>query len=893
MAATVPSLDPQLAADLAAGALLLTVNNRLARHLDGAYAASRLAAGERVWDTPRILPLGAWLGECHRRLLDQGEHDAQLLGPAQERLLWERIIATGEPRLELLNPSAAARTAADAYRLLCDWQLDRHPELALSPEGEAFAAWRRDFDQHCARHRLLPAARLPALLADAVATGRLAPPGVLWLAGFDEHPPAQQTLLEALAHTGCQLRELAPDALGATPLRLVCTDPASERELAARWALARLKADPTARIAIISPAIQEQREPLRQVLTATLAPQSLAPGSDADRLPFNFSLGLPLAGQPLVRDALLALQLALAEVEQAELAQLLRSPFLAGGLAEAQPRALLDAELKGRGFPRYTLHRLQQQLDAVAPDGPHHCPLLAERLAQLGEAVRGQPARAQASHWADHFQSLLAAWGWPGERSLDSHEYQQSQAFAGLLTELARLDRVTTRTGARLALTRLQQLAQETLFQPEGSDAPVQVLGVLEAAGQRFDHLWLLGLDDGHWPPPPAPNPLLPGRLQREHGLPHASAARELRFARQVMTRLAGAAGEVVYSHATFSTDGEQGPSPLIADLLPGEMTALGLPDLPATAAVTALVPFDDWQAPPAPATLPGGAQLLADQAACPFRAFARHRLGARSLEQVSHGPDPRLIGNQVHQVLEAVWRELGDQQALIDRDPAALQALIDSAVVATLAATGRIRPDLYGERFTALERTRLVELVQDWLAVELERAPFRVAHLEQRGTARVGPLTLKVQADRVDELADGRVVVIDYKTGRGQRTTTWTAERPEEPQVPLYAIGHGEQLAAAAIGRVRADRDRGFKGLAADAGLLPGIKAFAGSEAVPDWAAVGEHWRSRLTALAEEIVAGRADPTPSNSACAWCDLPGLCRVALMDGEDDREASDD
>jgi ATP-dependent helicase/nuclease subunit B len=894
MPASPAQFAPRLAADLAAGATLLTVNNRLARHLQAGYEQQRLAAGDSVWETPDILPLGAWQQRCHQQLLDLGEPAGKLLSPSQERVLWERVIATSTSADNpLLRPAAAAGSAADAYRLLHGWQLAGHPELALSPEGEAFGQWCAEFDRLCTRQDLLPTARLPALLAAAVASGRLPVPGCLWLAGFDDRPPALQGLLDALNDAGCVVQELAAQATPAEPVRLACTDPAEERQLAARWALTRLQAEPAARIAIICPDIQGQREPLRQALLRTLRPDSLAPGANPERLPFNFSLGLPLADQPLVRDALLALGLLLGEIEQGELAQLLRSPFLGEGLSETQPRALFDAELKARGFPRYTLFRLRQQAALAAPEGPLHCPALFARLDPLAEALAQQPAKAVPSHWAAQFQQLLALWGWPGERPLSSHEYQQSQAFNALLGELARLDRVAVPTGARLALARLQQLARDTLFQPEGSDAPLQVLGVLEAAGQTFDHLWLLGLDDNHWPPAPAPNPLLPGRLQRELGLPHGSAERELRFARQVLDRLLGAAPETVLSHAANSTDGEQGPSPLIEALPVSDAAVLGLPAPPDPQAPATLQPLDDWQAPPAAASLPGGTPLLADQAACPFRAFAHHRLAARALESVSHGPDPRLVGNMVHQVLENVWRALDSQQALLDMPEAALAELVDQAVSAVVASVGRARPDLYGERFSALERQRLAELVSDWLDRERERAPFRVLALEQRDSAVVGPLTLRTRADRVDELPDGRVVVIDYKTGRSQHSGTWTEQRPEEPQVPLYAVRYGARLAAAALGRVRIDKDGGFKGLASDAGLLPGVKPFAGTPQVPDWAALAPHWQTQLTALAEEVVAGRADPTPSPRACGWCDLASLCRVALMDGNGDDTSNDD
>jgi exodeoxyribonuclease-5 len=108
---------------------------------------------------------------------------------------------------------------------------------------------------------------------------------------------------------------------------------------------------------------------------------------------------------------------------------------------------------------------------------------------------------------------------------------------------------------------------------------------------------------------------------------------------------------------------------------------------------------------------------------------------------------------------------------------------------------------------------------------------------------------------------------------------------------VPLYALQYGDRLAAAAIARVRIDKDGGFKGLAADDDLLPGIKAFPGTGMLSDWAALIPHWQRQLSALAEEVVAGRADPTPGPRTCDYCDLAALCRVALMDATERDEDS--
>ena len=58
-----------------------------------------------------------------------------------------------------------------------------------------------------------------------------------------------------------------------------------------------------------------------------------------------------------------------------------------------------------------------------------------------------------------------------------------------------------------------------------------------------------------------------------------------------------------------------------------------------------------------------------------------------------------------------------------------------------------------------------------------------------------------------------GGHAIIDYKTG-DTRVSAWLGERPEEPQLPMYAMGTAEQVDAVVFARVKAG-DFKFNGLA------------------------------------------------------------------------------
>jgi len=877
--------------ELDAGTLLLTVNNRLARALRQAHDARQRAAGLTVWDSPHILSWNAWLRGLYDELVDRGLCDRALLDPHQESLLWEDIIRHAQREDPLLDVAAAARSARQAWQLLHDWRLplsvlaDRHDE-----EAAQLHAWGRRLREILQRNRWLTAAELPGEAEQALAHEAAPPlPRRLLLAGFDQFTPMQLALHERLRERGCQVESWRPRPLDAVIRRLPCRDAEAECQAAACWARTRLEQDPNARLAIISPALSVHRDRLARWLGRLLDPAAQLPGHTPHPR-FDISLGRPLADWPVVAHLLLALRLCRrGELPLHEIGQLLRSPFLGGMPEEADARAALDRVLRESGRPRLDRHRLLGEARRRASGDPAACPRLIERLETV-QAVLGElPPQDSPNAWAGHLLRLIEAWGWPGPpQLLDSAEYQQAQRLRQAVSEFSHLARVRTHMNLEQALERFARLCRDTDYQPQGRTGGVQVLGVLEAADLRFDGLWLLGLDDATWPPAPAPNPLLPADLQRAHDMPHSSAARELRFARELTGRLLGGAREIWISHAETEDDKRLTPSPLIAAI---DETA---PDFAITDPLYETARHGNSVPLPPPGHLPpaaaprGGTALLDDQSACPFRALARHRLGAEALPEPSFAPPPWLSGQMLHRLLERIWGELGDSQALAAQPAEVLRNRLRALAEETVTELGRDRPDLFEGPLKTLEVERLTERALEWLDHERRRpAPFRVVSREVRETLELAGLPLRVRADRIDALDDGRRIVIDYKTGRGTRLPDWEAERLPEPQVPLYAVHH-PPVAGAVLAHIHPDGEQTrFLGLCAEADLLPKASGRTKNVQVPDdWEQTLQDWRERLEGLAREVLEGRAEIAPRDAdACRHCDLGGFCRIGHPGGE--------
>jgi probable DNA repair protein len=871
------ALDDMLAR-LDGQALVLTVNKRLAAWLHHKY-------GERqavdVWETPDILPWHGWLLSLYEELLTRGEQSGRLLTVNQESLIWEQIADTWNrkpDREPLLRPAAAAASAAEAWKLVHEWSIDP-AELTdyPSPESRLLAGWFNDFKALCERHGWLSAAELPVQIGEKIADGAVTLPQSLYLAGFDELTPGQQRLLGRMSAAGCRITRVESSQPEAAATRYQCHDNHEEIRRSALWARERLSQNPQMRIGIVIPQLNRLRKDVTRHFHATLHPEQLTSASDGVSEIFNISLGTPLADEPMVQDALLFLDLLrLEKTPLGRIGQLLRSRFLGDYEAEWARRSLLDQRLRETEPPEIPTGRFLRVLLTGAGNNAACCPALGKRL---DEAIALQQQREQApDDRAAEIAALLEIAGWPGERTLDSREYQCRERFLGLLEELGHLDPTGHGMSYSEALLRLRKLSQQSLFQPQGnSDAPIQVSGPLEAAGQEFDALLVMNMDDDNWPSRADPNPLLPPALQRAHGLPHTSAEREMFYAEALTRRMLQSAPEVIFSFPAMDGERDLRPSPLITrfPLVDAESIETGYAQ-----SILGSAPIENLNCDSAPPVGPGdiprgGSGLISDQAACPFRAFANYRLGTRRLEEAELGFDARVRGTLMHRCLEFFWSKVHSSDELAMLGEQGRQRLVSDCIDQALEEN---RKDSGLEQsYLELERARLNQLLTGWLEkIELERAPFTVLGLEQDIELELEGLVLKLRADRIDALEDGRQIVIDYKSGR-PFTPDWESERPGEPQLPLYTLSTSQQTAGALLAFING-RETRFSGLVEEKSLVPGSNSLVYKG---DWHALQAQWKGSLHALAAEVMQGHAaiDPVDPARSCRYCGLQPLCRI--------------
>ncbi len=865
--------------------LVLTPTARLARTEKWRLCETRTAAGDSAWRTPEVQTLSSWLEDLGRTALLDGELDRIPATASQARWLWQQVIDAdvfvGEPRVHAL--------CERAWRSIHEYRLPQPrewPELLLSEDSRRFRSWVARFEQLCTERGVIDEWALAARLPEWIADGRLQLPARIDLIGFERpSTPLVEAVFDAVQAAGTELhgRPQAADIVLPAGLELQeYSDPDEELAAAARWARTRAEADPDASIAVLVPDLAGRLARVTRVFRQVFDPPGFAL-NDSTVQAWHISLGPALADWPLVADALLLLRLDQGRIRQADAGRLLNSPYLRRAEHEAQARAAAQARLMNLAPFEVTAYEL------AAACSISHARDLVRNIEQWQETRKGPRDRLWPSDWVGRFQTELEALGFGRGRALDSIEWQVLARWHRLLEEFAMLDALLQAPIARSEAVRmLSERARSSKFRERNPGCPVEILGVEEALGSRFDALWITTLDSAHWPGAARRDPLIPGPIQA--AIPQATGDGQLRQARQDLAGLLRACdASTRLSYARGSDNAPLEPTRLLPDAqrVPGEQR-------PPPEPVPIEIVINDVRAPAlADLNSGGGIGVLRNQSACPFKAFAQHRLGARALESPLPGLSAAARGSLRHWALESFWRGLRDRDALLALTEAEQLQRIEQAADQALGRLVQSYRRVLSQAAQALERTSLVRTLQRWLAVERERGDFRVRALEQKVELDFAGLKLRGMIDRIDQTEAG-MLLIDYKTGAAGRKDWKPEPRIIDPQLPAYALASDPTAAGIAYARLKPD-DLRFDGAAADATEVPGISVVGGDKGMwsvaEDWESLLTAWRENLDGLARAFVAGEAAVDPRNrDVCKFCHLQALCRIdERMLGIDDEE----
>lgn len=827
---------------------VITPNNRLAKTLLEDYLKS---STQDVLEKPNCLSYDAFIQQLYFKFTHHNHNSDHpvLLTTQQTNYLWMKQLATetGSVHQGLLNK------AYEAWSRCQLWQIDVNSiHFDHTEQTKQFQKWSNAFLLKLNQLNLITNELLiPYLIKQ---TNPCLPSQIVWFC-FDEYTPLQTSLQQYFENQGIPNQHLDLSHQQCEQLLLAADDEQYELNTLINWLKQQLTMDQK-RIGVVVPDLNQKASQLNRLLQRHFQKDQ-----------FNISLGKTLSDYALVAHALTWLGLDKRVLKQEHAALVLSSPFLAFSKEEILARAqfLQDNSLLQERVIDNNL--FNKELTKKVP-----------KLAAVLEAIANYPKTASPNTWITLFQERLAGLGFPGEYALDSSNYQCYQRLQLLFDEFKQLNLLVPTMSSYEAIKIMADLAQTTIFQPEQiTAAPIQILGLLEAAGCQFDALWVIGMTDDCLPQKTKLSPFIPIMLQKEQGLPYTSPEKEFELAHKTITRFERATPTIVFSYPKYSDAQSNLPTPLLTNLTPFLSIEENM-DL-TNNHTNKIVYTETYQLPLDP-THPyqGSTSLLANQAKCPFRAFAAHRLHLKKSQETSEGPNALERGMIIHQIMEQFWQQVNNQHALLLLDEESLAKIIDNAINKAITPYQARRKYSFPPIIQCVERKRLKHLVEELLIWEKQRPDFSVTQVEENYSFELANIHFDVRIDRLDTVENNQKWVIDYKSTLPQKSP-WQEDRPTEPQLLLYALLDDQINTILYIelknGRVAC------KGLSEEDDKIKGIKTIQEKES---WSALRKQWHQQLESLAKEFHDGECAPKPIHkSVCEQCSFSDLCRLPFND----------
>lgn len=826
---------------LGQGTLVLTPNNRLSESIIQQYFTH---CNAQTVDKPKCFPYRVALINAYEQLnfIHPTKHHPTLLSDAQCHYLWRKIIKSES---SVTYSEGLVDAVISAWERCQQWQIyQEDPKFLYTAQTRQFQQWWLAFEEQLTQQDLITEYQLIPYILDAPCN--LLSTSIVWVC-FDDFTPQQTHLQEHLINQGLIQYQYDLKEKSTHVDMLSARDDKEEYNQLMSWLHLKIQ-EGQRRIGVVVPNLEQESNLLQRTLARHFDPTL-----------FNISLGKSLSDFPLVGHALCWLNLDNSTLTHHQASLLLQSPYLGYAKEEFTLRAEYQQQsrlLEKRLIP---LETLIEDLRVYSP-----------KLSKLLSLLTPYPQIASLQEWISLFQDRLNRLGFPGDYGLNSENYQCLNRLLILFDELRQLAVFNTHLTQCEALDALQHLAQHTIFQSQKKNTPIQISGLLEASGCEFDSLWVMGLTDQCLPQKVHLSAFIPPNLQRELRMPHSLPDRELQFARQILQRLQRSADSIVFSYAQLQSDNPNLPCALITNFPP--FTLLPRPNL-LKASTEFMVTEESFFLPVLPEEyITGGTAILTNQAKCPFKAFAEHRLCAKTSLQTNDGLNHKERGQIIHKVMELLWQIVGSQEKLLLLAPHILDQYIDEAIYSALTPLKQQHPDLFITSLQEVEYTRLKRLILTYLEWEKKRPPFTITALEQSYSIRLAGLDIKVRIDRLDLVA-GKKWVIDYKSSL-PASKPWNEERPKESQLLLYAL-LDDQINTLLLIQLKSGKIN-CAGFSEDKQNISGISSLKKDEA---WSERRTTWQEQLTHLAMEFQQGHCLPQPVDSSiCQQCDFKSLCR---------------
>ena len=327
----------------------------------------------------------------------------------------------------------------------------------------------------------------------------------------------------------------------------------------------------------------------------------------------------------------------------------------------------------------------------------------------------------------------------------------------------------------------VNQLIQQTTIPFHGEPAEgIQVMGVLETRNLDFDHVLLLSCNEGNMPKGVNDSSFIPHSIRQAYEL--TTIENKVSIYAYYFHRLLQRAKDVTILWNNATEDGQRGEmSRFMLQLMVESGQTITQHTLQSGKAVARYTPEAIEKTPHVIELLnqqfTGPDNLLSPSAInkymrCPLQFYYRYIAGIKEPDEPDDEQelDNRIFGNIFHQAADTLYHQLPKH---VTRE--ALDQLLKSKIAIDKAVDDAFHQELPHAVIGGLHlinREVIIRYLRQLIEIDKALTPFDILGLEydvtrtcQLSTAS-SQLNIGGRIDRLDKMSDGRIRVVDYKTG-------------------------------------------------------------------------------------------------------------------------------
>ena len=328
----------------------------------------------------------------------------------------------------------------------------------------------------------------------------------------------------------------------------------------------------------------------------------------------------------------------------------------------------------------------------------------------------------------------------------------------------------------------VSQLIQQTSIPFHGEPAEgLQVMGVLETRNLDFDHVLLLSCNEGNMPKGVNDSSFIPHSIRQAYEL--TTVENKVSIYAYYFHRLLQRAQDVTILWNNATEDGQRGEmSRFMLQLMVESGKHIKQHSLQSGKIIARYTPQPIEKTPHVLSIMQSqwltADSLLSPSAInkymrCPLQFYYRYIAGIKEPDQPDDEQelDNRIFGNIFHEAADTLYHQLPQyvtkevlEQLL--KSKATIERAVDDAFHQEL-------PNAVKGGLHLINREVIIRYLRQLIEIDKRLAPFTIIDLEcdverdlSLQTSAISHLKLGGRIDRLDQLSDGRIRVVDYKTG-------------------------------------------------------------------------------------------------------------------------------